>query len=140
MRVALGTNVLVSALGTRGLCTDVLRVTLLEHDLVISEPVLAELRKTLAKKFRLSADLIGETEALLRAQSTVVTEQPAAIEADVGADVDADVDADDAIILGAAVAGKADVFVTGDAELLALGAKAPLPVVSPRQFWVLLRK
>ncbi|HKS06141.1 MAG TPA: putative toxin-antitoxin system toxin component, PIN family [Gemmatimonadaceae bacterium] len=132
MKVALDTNVLVSALGTRGLCADVLRVVLLEHDLIISEPVLSELRKALAKKFRLPADLIRETEELLRARSTVVTERPAAIPASI--------DADDAVILGSAVAGKADVFVTGDAALLMLGAKAPIPVVSPRQFWVLLRR
>ena len=49
MRVALDTNVLASAIGTRGLCADVLRVVVLEHELILGEHMLAELRKNLAK-------------------------------------------------------------------------------------------
>jgi predicted nucleic acid-binding protein len=106
-------------------------VTLLEHDLVLSEPMLAELRKNLAKKFRVPAELITETETALRVQATVVGAPETPLEAPI--------DPDDALVLGAIV-GHADVFVTGDAKLLALEKRAPLPVVSPRQFWTLLRR
>lgn len=64
MRVGLDTNVLASAIGTRGLCADVLRVELLEHELVIGESVLLELRRALAKKFRLTPEMIAEFEEL----------------------------------------------------------------------------
>jgi hypothetical protein len=71
VRVALDTNVLASAIGTRGLCADVLRAVLLEHELVIGESVLLELRRNLAKKFRLAPEVIAEFEALLRTQAQV---------------------------------------------------------------------
>ncbi len=44
MRVFLDTNVLVSAVATRGLCADVLRETLVSHQLVVSAPLIAELK------------------------------------------------------------------------------------------------
>jgi len=44
MRVFLDTNLLVSAVATRGLCADVLREVLLSHQLVISPPLLSELK------------------------------------------------------------------------------------------------
>ena len=37
MNVALDTNVLAAAFGTRGLCADLLRVVLTGHDLVLAE-------------------------------------------------------------------------------------------------------
>jgi len=44
-------------------------------------------------------------------------------------------DADDIPILACAIAGKADVFVTGDKELLDLRKIEDLTVVSPRELW-----
>ena len=40
MRVLLDTNVLASAAATRGLCADVLRVVLAEHELVVCRQIL----------------------------------------------------------------------------------------------------
>ena len=48
-------------------------------------------------------------------------------------------DADDAWVLASAVAGQAELLVTGDDDLLVLAAKAPLPIVSPREAWTRLR-
>ena len=132
MRVALDTNVLASAIGTRGLCADVLRVTLLEHELVIGERVLEELRKNLARKFRLPATVIAENEALVR-QQAIVSSDAAGVTV-------AGIDASDARVLGEALGGRAEVFVTGDGELQGLGDSAPIPILSPRQFWDLLRR
>jgi putative PIN family toxin of toxin-antitoxin system len=132
VKVALDTSVLASALGTRGLSPDVLRVVLLEHELVIGERVLTELRKNLAKKFRVAPAIIAENEALLRVQATVSSE--------VVTVAATGLDAADARVLGEALAAHADVFVTGDRVLQALGDRAPLPILSPRQFWSLLRE
>jgi predicted nucleic acid-binding protein len=46
----------------------------------------------------------------------------------------------DAWVLASAVAGQADVLVTGDQDLLVLGHHAPVPVLDPRGFWTLARK
>ena len=54
MRVFLDTNVLVSAVATRGICADLLRLVASEHELVVGEVVLTELRHVLATRIRLS--------------------------------------------------------------------------------------
>ena len=53
--------------------------------------------------------------------------------------VSAPVDIDDAIVLGEALNGRAEVFVTGDAMLLRVGRIEQLKIVSPRMFWELLQ-
>ena len=50
-----------------------------------------------------------------------------------------DTDPDDRWIVAAALAGSADVLVTGDRDLLDGGAAAPPRVVTPRGLWELLR-
>jgi putative PIN family toxin of toxin-antitoxin system len=132
VRIALDTNVLASAIGTRGLCADVMRAVLLEHELVIGETVLLELRRNLAKKFRLSSDLIAEFEAMLRSQAKVGPIVPAV--------AIAGVDTNDARVLAEALAANAEIFVTGDGKLQALGGRAPLPILSPRQLWEFLQR
>lgn len=131
MRVCLDTNVLVAAFATRGLCAGVLRLVLVEHDLVIGEVMLTELRRTLTTKFKASAERVEAAEALLREVPIVprpAEPSPVAIR-----------DPDDRWILATAVAGAADVLVTGNRDLLAVAGDAPLPILEPRAFWELLR-
>lgn len=131
MRVCLDTNVLVAAFATRGLCADVLRTVLAEHDLVIGDVIVAELRRTLATKLKLPIDRIDAVEAVLSTvpivpkpaePSTLSIRDPA-----------------DRWILATAVAGAADILVTGDRDLLAVAAGSPVPILEPRAFWELLR-
>lgn len=127
MRVFLDTNVLASALATRGLCADLFESVLAEHDLLTSTAVLGELERILASKFRLPADLVRSYLELIdgaaeRIVETIELPRPAP-------------DPDDAPILAAALAGQAGCFVTGDKALLELGEIAGLPILSPRQFW-----
>ena len=48
--VFLDTNVVVSAVATRGLCADLFHVVLAEHELVLGETVLTELRPVLRRR------------------------------------------------------------------------------------------
>ncbi len=48
-------------------------------------------------------------------------------------------DKDDLYILGAAIAARVDVLVTGDKELLDLGRVEDVEILSPRQFWEKLK-
>ena len=52
MRIFLDTNVLASAVATRGLCADVLREVLTRHDLIISNALLKELKTGPAEKIQ----------------------------------------------------------------------------------------
>ena len=42
-------------------------------------------------------------------------------------------------IVEQAVAGGADVLVTGDRDLIEMGEDRPVPILTPRGFWDLLR-
>jgi uncharacterized protein len=131
VRVCLDTNVLVAAFATRGLCADVLRTVLAEHELVIGEVILAELRRTLAGKFKLPAKQVDAIEAVLTI--VPIIPKPAAPSEVVVRD------AADRWILATAIAGAADVLVTGDQDLLVVAADAPVRILDPRAFWELLR-
>ena len=131
MRVFLDTNVLFAALATRGLCADVMRVVLAEHDLITGEVVLAELRDALDRRLRLRASTVADILTLLRTHEVVPKpDEPSEVPLR---------DPDDHWILATAVAGRADVLVTGDLDLLEVADRAPLTVLSPRGFWDRLR-
>lgn len=131
MKVCLDTNVLVSAFATRGLSADVLRVVLAEHELLVPELILIEFRRALAKKLRAPEAEIVFAEQVLRTQ-TVIADAVALAAPRVR-------DAADARVLASAVAGGADVLVTGDADLLIVAARSPIPILSPRELWERLR-
>jgi putative PIN family toxin of toxin-antitoxin system len=131
VRIFLDTNVLVSAFASRGLCAEVLELVLLDHDLILGQNVLRELAKALREKVKLPANRAAEVVDFVSTEATQVVDkaQPAGVS----------VDAADAIVLGEALAGQADLFVTGDAALMRLAAVGALRIVSPRQLWEVLR-
>ena len=131
MRVFFDTNVLVSAFASRGLCAELFELVLLEHDLILGRSVLQELSKALRQKVKLPARDIAAIITFLgdEASQLVESSNPA----------DVAVDRDDAIVLGDAIGGRAEVFVTGDGKILGLGRHGDLRLVSPRAFWQLLQ-
>lgn len=131
MKVALDTNVLVSAVATRGLCADILNLVLAEHQLVVGVTVLAELNRVLRQKMRVPTATIKEMDALLRREAIVIKEVHAlAITLR---------DKSDVPVLAEAVAGGVDVLVTGDRDLLSVARKVPIRILTPRGFWEHLR-
>jgi putative PIN family toxin of toxin-antitoxin system len=131
VRVFLDTNVLVSAFTARGLCADLFRQLLAEHDVMTGEVNLVELRRVLVNNFQASDNQVGVVEEQLRDQ--LVVPRPAAPNALYLRDPD------DAWVLASALAGAADLLVTGDKDLLSVAADAPLPILSPREAWERLR-
>lgn len=131
MKVFLDTNVLISAFAARGLCADLMRLVLAEHELQTGAVNLVELRHVLRDRFKASTPQIDRIVTLLSDQ-TIVAKPNALLAIKVR-------DGDDAWVLASAVAGGADMLVTGDKDLLVIAAKAPLPVVTPRDAWDHLR-
>ena len=127
MRVFLDTNVLASATATRGLCADLFREVLLSHHLVVSRPLLDELARALVLKFGASPEIVEDVLGLLQ-QDTTLAAGGALPEVTLG-------DKDDLVILAGAIAGSAEVFVTGDKAVQALRRVGKMQVLSPRQFW-----
>jgi putative PIN family toxin of toxin-antitoxin system len=125
VRVLLDTKVLLAAFGTRGVCSDLLTACLEGHEIVSSEHILGELRRHLTRTFRMPARQADEIVAFAREHFEIVS--PA------GVDPAACRDPDDLPVLGAAVAGRADLLVTGDKDLLHLHRHEGIPIVTPRE-------
>ncbi len=131
MRIFLDTNVLVSALTARGLCADLVRAILADHELLTGEVNVAELRRVLRDRFKATAAHLSAVEVLVR-QQTVVPKLRRATDLAIR-------DPDDRWVLASAVVGKAELLVTGDEDLLTVADGSPVPIVSPRGCWERLR-
>jgi predicted nucleic acid-binding protein len=121
----------VAAFATRGLCADVLRTVLAEHELILNDVIMAEFERALTRKLKLPEEqgaaakaVFGAVElaAKLAKPSKVPVRDPA-----------------DRWVSASAIAGRAEVLVTGDDDLLSVASKTPLLILSPRTFWELLR-
>jgi putative PIN family toxin of toxin-antitoxin system len=131
VKIFFDTNVLASALATRGLCADLFRLVVTEHQLVTGEFNLSELRRVLLERFRATPAAARDAELALRL-STIVPVPPRTLPVELR-------DPDDAWVLASAVAAGADVLVSGDKDLLAIAEHAPIRIMDPRQLWNLLR-
>ncbi len=131
MRVALDSNVLLAALGTRGLCEALLDDCLASHQLFISDPILDELKKHIRGKFNMTPPRVQEIVAFLKSEFALVEPAPVASSACR--------DPDDLMVLGTAVAARADCIVTGDKDLLVLGKYEGIAILSPRSLYNWLR-
>jgi putative PIN family toxin of toxin-antitoxin system len=129
VRIFLDTNVLASALTTRGLCAELFEVVLQSHDLLISEAIFRELQRILPEKLGQTEAITNGFIALLRTEGQIITDEHSLPNLP---------DPDDEAILAAALAGKANVFVTGDKALLNLESVEGLPIITPRGLWEIL--
>ena len=127
MKIFLDTNVLVSAYMTRGLCADLMRQILTEHEFLTGEVNLVELERVLRVRFKVPAEKLKAIESELRDQTIVPKPaKPSSILVR---------DPDDRWVLASAAAGDAEMLVTGDKDLLAVAAESPIPIVDPRGCW-----
>lgn len=135
MKVFLDTNVLVSGFATRGLCADLVRLVLAEHELITGEVVLRELERVLRWKIELPAEQIQEILAFLEHQTVQPKPKSKSLSSPPVRDED------DQWVLASALAAKSDVLVTGDKDLLDIAGQIhDLTITDPRGFWNLAKK
>ena len=132
MKVFFDTNVLISAFAARGLCADLMRLVLAEHELQTGEVNLVELRRVLTDRFKASQAQVDRVEDLLR-DHQVIAKPDTILAIDVR-------DQDDAWVLASAVAASTDLLVTGDKDLLTVASQSPVRILTPREAWELLRR
>jgi uncharacterized protein len=127
VRLTLDTNVVIAAFVARGACHELLEHCERHHEIVTSEYILHEFETKLLRKFRVPAARAAEAVALVRSRTLVV--EPAELSAP------ACRDPDDDRVLATAVQGGCACIVTGDRDLLVLGAYEEIPILSPQAFW-----
>ncbi len=128
MRIVLDTNVLIAAFIARGVCHQLLKHCIRNHDLVTSQFILDEIREKLVEKFKYTSETADEVVRLLRSQMEVVSRAPL--------DTPVCRDADDDNVLATAVAGNSECLVTGDKDLLVLKQYHGIDLLSPGEFQV----
>ncbi len=128
MRVTLDSSVLVAAhISRAGVCAELLEEVLLSHELVLSDYILGELRKKLLEKFAFPEEFVEAAVSKLGRAAEVL--EPAPVASGTCRD------REDLPILGTATAGRSDVLVTVDKDLLALGSHKGIDIIKPGDFW-----
>jgi putative PIN family toxin of toxin-antitoxin system len=129
VRVVFDTNVLYSALAAKGFCEDLVDEAVAECDIVWSHPLKRELESLLTRLHK-----VGPATRMVLGAFVDLCEfvEPEPLDERVCRDKDDDV------VLATALAGKADVIVTGDEDLLVLKKFRGIKILSPRQFLELL--
>ena len=127
MKVFLDTNVLAAGFATRGLCSDVIREVLENHELVSSLEILIELKRILTNKFKVPVEHVEDVLDLVQSCAILAEPNP-----DASYEIS---DPDDIPHLSAAANTECAFFVTGDKELWKLNPIDTMQVLSPREFW-----
>ncbi len=125
MRAVFDTNVIVAGIVAEGLCHEIVETHIPQHIPILSQPLWDELVAKLRGKFDLEADELPVL-SLYRRHATWVDPRP--LETPVCRDPDDD------WVLATAVAGEADVIVTGDEDLLTLRHHQGIAILKPRRF------
>jgi putative PIN family toxin of toxin-antitoxin system len=131
LKVFLDTNVLVSAFITRGLCADIFRIILSEHDLILCNYVLDELEDVLRRKIDLPDKQITSILQYLKTFDIVTNHTPPT-------NIDLR-DKNDIPVISAALNSYSDIIVTGDKDLLEVSKKYGIKIVDPRTFFQLIK-
>jgi uncharacterized protein len=124
VRVLFDTNVLFAAFTVRGFCDELIEETVDLCAIVWSMPLRDELVRVLRRKRLLNPAAI---EAISALSDLVEMLKPVALPKRICRDPDDD------IVLATALAGRADLIVTGDDDLLVLKTFSGIRILSPRQ-------
>ena len=129
MRILFDTNVLFAAFTVRGFCEELLEETIDLCTIIWSPALRDELLQALRRKGLLSRTVLGAITAFSGLCQMV---NPVALRKRICRDPDDD------IVLATALAGRADLIVTGDNDLLVLKTFRTIRISSPRQVLELL--
>lgn len=127
MKAVFDTNIFVSALTLPGgrAAAAVLKVAEGKAQVVVSKPIIHEVLGVLARKFDRNAEELARVAVFLSDLGEVVNPRRR---------VAALSDEPDNRVLECAVAGRADVIVTGDRAMLALEAYEGIRIISLKEF------
>ena len=125
MRVVFDTNVLYAAFAAKGFCEELVDEAAGACELIWSDTLREEFESILARRHQIGpatrVALAAYVDLCEFAEREPLSERICR-------------DADDDVVLATALAGKADVIVTGDNDLLVLKTFRGIRILSPRKF------
>jgi len=127
MKIVLDSNVIIAAFSARGLCSELFENCILNQQIIISEFILSEIKEKLIKKIKLPQEIVYEIIEYLKNTFSLV--EPKFINNSICRDKN------DLKIIGTAIAGNAQIIITGDKDLLILKQYKEIKIASPRDFW-----
>lgn len=129
MRILFDTNVMVSAIITRGLSFDVIKDSVYKHEVFYTDYLLKETQEVLTTKFSLSGKIIENTASLMKKYF---------IKGKTSHMVDKICrDPDDDQILADAIANKIEILISADKDLLVLKKYKGIKIILPKDYWKL---
>jgi len=131
MRIVLDTNVIIAAFASRGLCHSLFELCIDQFEVVISEDILNEVRESLQEKLKLPVKVAAEIQDYLKER--MIIEKVLQIPKGVCRDPD------DESILGLTKSTNVKYLITGDKDLLELRKFGIVKIVTPRQFWEVVK-
>ena len=132
MKVVLDSNVYLSAFASRGLCVEILRVCSIRHEIILSEHLLAEVRKGFIRKLKMPEAAVERNVHSIKTLGRI--EVPAEVPNSSCRDPK------DLPVLGLALTSHADYLVSGDEDLQILKKFHKTIILSPRGFWETMSK
>ena len=131
MKIILDTNVIIAAFAAHGLSHSVFELCIDRFEIYGSAEIMEEVERNLKKKLRLSKKIIEEIILYLKENTIIeeVEEIPRGICRD----------SEDDFILGLVEKTQADYLITGDKDLLIMNAFGSTKIITPRQFWEIIR-
>ena len=127
MKIVLDANVIVSAFGAQGLCSEIFTYCLSEHEIITSRFIIREVIESLLEDFGMPEKKVREHRKFLLEETTVATP--------LNVSCPKCRDPKDLMILGTAWAEKSDIIVTGDKDLLVLKEFKGTVILGVREFW-----
>jgi len=131
MKLVLDSNVIIAAFAARGLCSALFEVCIEKYAVIVSDHILSEVKKAFLRKLKMPEHAVSEIMYYLKDFCMTGTAKP--LTAPVSRD------RDDDKILALAVAGEADYIVTGDQDLLVLKKYGSVKIITPREFWHIVK-
>lgn len=129
MRIVIDSNIFISTFISRSsLCSYVYEVCLLNHDIVVSETIISEIKEKLKDKFKFKKSDIRDLISLLRFHAKVV---------EVGNEDAVECrDEKDKHVLALALNARADVIISGDKDLTELRSVGKTKILTAKEFWL----
>jgi len=126
MKVVLDSNVIIAAFATKGLCSKIFEFCIFTQEIITSDYILTEIERILLDKLKMPSEKVKERIEFIKSIAKLVS--PVKVEEHICKDKN------DLPIIGTAIAGEAEVIVTGDTDLIEIQEYRNIKFLSPRDF------